>query len=181
MLTDEDRQVLLAIARGAIRARLAGLAYDLPAAGGALAVPAAAFVTLRRGGRLRGCIGRIEAIEPLARVVADAAVSAAFHDPRFPPLAPEELDDVDIEISVLGPLEPVADVTEIEVGRHGVVVADGLRRGLLLPQVATEWGWDRETLLRHACLKAGLAPTAWRDGAALYRFEAIVFGETAAA
>jgi AmmeMemoRadiSam system protein A len=181
MFTDEERRALVAIARDAIGGRLAGLAYEVPPVAGALAEPAAAFVTLRRAGRLRGCIGRLDAVEPLARVVAEAAVSAAFHDPRFPPLAPDELDDLAIEISVLGPLEPVRDVAEIEIGRHGIVVADGLRRGLLLPQVAIEWDWDRETFLRHACLKAGLAPTAWRDGIAIYRFEAVVFGEPAEA
>ena len=105
------------------------------------------------------------------------AGDAATLDPRFPPLPLDDLPKVVLEISVLGPVEPVADSAEIEVGRHGLVVEQGTHRGLLLPQVPTEWGWDRATFVSQTCVKAGLAPDAWRSGARLFTFEADVFGE----
>lgn len=107
------------------------------------------------------------------------AVSAAREDPRFEPLRESELEGLEVEVSVLGPLERIdpADPDAIEIGRHGLVVERGHRRGLLLPQVATEWGWNREKFLAQACVKAGLSPDAWHHGAAVYRFAAIVFGE----
>lgn len=111
------------------------------------------------------------------RTVADMARAAAFEDTRFRPLTAEELPDVDLEISVLTPMRRIADVTEIEVGRHGLWVAQGHRRGVLLPQVATCCGWGRETFLEQTCLKAGLPRDAWRRGAEIYVFEAEVFGE----
>jgi AmmeMemoRadiSam system protein A len=110
-------------------------------------------------------------------VVEECAIAAASRDPRFPPLTAGELPAVDIEISVLTPICPVGDVTEIEVGRDGLVAQDGYRRGLLLPQVASERGWDRETFLSHTCLKAGLRSDAWRTGARISRFQAEVFSE----
>lgn len=179
MLTPAERRALLELARAAVVARVTGRAA--PATGGEdLPVQrAGAFVSLHRGGELRGCIGHIEADRPLPDVVARVAASAATEDPRFPPLTPAELPLVDIEISVLGPLERIdpTNPAQIEIGRHGLVIDQGGRRGLLLPQVATEWGWDRETFLEHLCLKAGLPRDAWRAGAAVYRFEAEVFSE----
>lgn len=105
-------------------------------------------------------------------------MAAALEDPRFQPVESGEVAQIDIEISVLGPVEEVEDPTAIEVGRDGLVVEQGSRRGLLLPQVATEWGWDRETFLAQTCLKAGLPADAWKRGAQVFRFQAEVFGET---
>lgn len=179
MLTPAERRALLELARAAIAARVTGGPPPAPVGEDLPDRRAGAFVSLHRGRELRGCIGHIEADRPLAEVVARVAASAATEDPRFPPLTPAELPLVDIEISVLGPLERIdpTDPSQIEVGRHGLVIEQGGRRGLLLPQVATEWGWDRETFLEHLCLKAGLPRDAWRTGAAVYRFEAEVFGE----
>jgi uncharacterized protein (TIGR00296 family) len=109
--------------------------------------------------------------------VPRCAVAAGTTDPRFPPITPQELDELDIEISLLGPLEPVAGPQDIQIGRHGLVVEQGWQRGLLLPQVATEWQWDAETFLAHTCHKAGLPRDAWKHGAQVFRFEAEVFGE----
>lgn len=177
MLSDAERRELLTIARAAITARVTAQAYGAPRVEGALARCAGAFVTLRQGALLRGCIGYTERDRPLGDVVARCATAAATEDPRFPPVTAAELAGLALEVSVLGPIEPVADLEEIEVGHHGLVVEEGARRGLLLPQVATEWGWDRETFLAQACVKAGLRPDAWNTGACVYRFQAEVFGE----
>ena len=138
---------------------------------------AGAFVTLRIGGHLRGCIGYPDAELPLLEVVERCAASAALSDPRFPPLSVDEWPQIDVEISVLGPIEPVSDISEVEVGRHGLIVDTDHRRGLLLPQVATEWKWDATEFARQTCAKAGLPRDAWQKGARLYKFEAEVFGE----
>lgn len=138
---------------------------------------AGAFVTLRMNGALRGCIGYPEPQLPLIEVVERCAVSAAISDPRFPPVTVFEWSSIDLEISVLGPIELVRDVSEIEVGRHGLVVELGRRRGLLLPQVATEWNWDATEFAAQTCVKAGLPRDAWRKGATLFKFEAEVFAE----
>ncbi len=178
MISEQDRVALLAAARESI-VRSLGIANAVPVdVGPSRDRRAGAFVTLHAHGELRGCIGHIEADRPLPDVVASCAVSAASSDPRFPPLTTSELPALEIEISVLGPLELVHDIDEIEVGRHGLLVESGWRRGLLLPQVAPEWGWDAPTFVAQTCRKAGLAPDAWPDsGARLYRFEAEVFGE----
>ncbi len=177
MLTPLDRRRLLRHARCAIAARLDERPLDPLPAPGALAEPAAVFVTIRLDDRLRGCIGTVEDDEPLAAVVARCAADAATRDPRFPPLPREALSEVRLEISVLTPFRRVDDPAETEVGRHGVMVEQGPHRGLLLPQVAGEWGWDRDTLLSQACVKAGLSADAWRTGAAVHTFEAQVFAE----
>jgi AmmeMemoRadiSam system protein A len=177
MLTPADRTALLQFARDTIVAHLNGTASPR---GIPLDDPhqhAGAFVTLHMRGELRGCIGYPGAERPLDEVVGQCAIAAATEDPRFPPLTAVEVPELDLEISVLTPIRPVADVSEIEVGRDGLVIQDGFRKGLLLPQVATEQGWDRETLLSHTCLKAGLRPDAWRTGAKISRFQAEVFGE----
>jgi len=179
MFTEAQRATLIAIARHAIEQAVAGTVVEAPPL--ADAPPASgAFVTIKRDSELRGCIGTLECRRPLADEVAHVAVSAAREDPRFAPLRPAELNDISIEVSILGPLEPVdpADPAAIIVGRHGLVVEHGRRRGLLLPQVASEWGWNRDEFLAHTCRKAGLPPDAWRHGATVYRFEAEVFGET---
>ncbi|OGD20883.1 MAG: hypothetical protein A2Y70_04680 [Candidatus Aminicenantes bacterium RBG_13_64_14] len=139
--------------------------------------PRGVFVTLTKGGDLRGCIGFLEPVAPLGQAVIRAAVYAATEDPRFPPVRPAELRDIKFEISVLTPVREISDPREVIVGRHGLIVArDGLK-GVLLPQVPTENKWDRETFLEQASLKAGLPRDAWRLGAKLYVFEAIVFHE----
>jgi AmmeMemoRadiSam system protein A len=176
-MTRDERRTLLAIAREAIAAHLTGVRLDLPEPAGTLAQPAGAFVSLHLSGDLRGCIGHVEPDDPVARIVARCAVAAATSDPRFAPLTRAELDEAHIELSVLGPLEPIAGPADIVVGAHGLVVERGWSRGLLLPQVATEWGWDAETFLAHTCRKAGLAHDVWRSGATLWRFTAEVFSE----
>ncbi|HOX42840.1 MAG TPA: AmmeMemoRadiSam system protein A [Myxococcota bacterium] len=178
-LTPEERALLLRTARQAISDQLQGCRVT-PAepTGARLAALAGAFVSLHAAGDLRGCIGTFVGRRPLVQTVQEMAVSAAFRDPRFPPLAADELAGLELEISVLSPLRQISDVSEIEVGRHGLYITRGLRAGVLLPQVATEFGWDREEFLAHTCMKAGLPPEAWREGGTrIELFEAQVFGE----
>jgi AmmeMemoRadiSam system protein B/AmmeMemoRadiSam system protein A len=134
-----------------------------------------AFVTLKRKGFLRGCIGFIEPVAPLYQTVIQTSVYAACRDQRFPPLSTEELDDLEIEISVLSPLKKIHDPSLIMVGKHGLVISKGNKRGLLLPQVPVENNWSREMFLKQACLKAGLPQNTWKSGADIYIFEAIIF------
>jgi AmmeMemoRadiSam system protein A len=177
MLTPEDRERLRRIARETVDSWVRqGVKPSFEVEEGPLREPRGVFVTLRRDGRLRGCIGFIEGIEPLWEAVRDMAVRAAAHDPRFPPVEAVELEDLEIEISVLSPLEPLSDPADVEVGRHGLMVRRGPRSGLLLPQVPVEHGWDRETFLEQTCFKAGLPPGAWKDpGTVILAFEAEVF------
>jgi AmmeMemoRadiSam system protein A len=160
-LTQQDGQVLLQTAREAIGARLALRGPRYPAPTAALSARCGAFVTLKVGGQLRGCIGHITGSRALVETVKEVALSSAFEDPRFSPLRAEEWDRVHIEISVLSPFEEIGDVNRIEVGVHGIMVRRGSHSGLLLPQVASEQGWDRDAFLSHTCLKAGLPPEAW--------------------
>ena len=174
MLTERQRSELLAIARSAIATPPLGVAVDR-------AIPwpkAGAFVTLRKGGELRGCIGHVEPDQPLNVTVARVAVASARTDPRFPSVSPDEMDQIAIEISVLGPLERIQGADQVEIGRHGLVVERVFHRGLLLPQVAVEQGWPADVFLSQTCVKAGLSPDAWTRGATLWRFEAEVFGES---
>lgn len=134
-------------------------------------------MTLELGGHLRGCIGTFRSAEPLYWVVEKMAVAAALYDPRFPPVPAEELAAIDIEISALTPLRVIDDPSIIEVGVHGLYITQDDQGGVLLPQVATEWGWDREEFLTQTCHKAGLPANAWRKGATIEVFEAEVFGE----
>jgi AmmeMemoRadiSam system protein B/AmmeMemoRadiSam system protein A len=134
-----------------------------------------AFVTLKEKGLLRGCIGYIEPVYPLYQTVIQTAILAACRDPRFPPVSVEELDGLEIEISVLTPLEKIDSPKVVEVGKHGLVISQGDKKGVLLPQVPVENHWSRETFLNEACLKAGLPLDAWKSGADIYVFEAIVF------
>lgn len=176
-LQPRDRRSLLRIARDAAEAAARQERFSVPPPeSAALREPRGAFVTLHRAGALRGCIGTFEASAPLYRTVAEMARSAAVGDPRFDPLGPEELPEVEVEISVLSPLRSVGP-EEVVAGRHGVYVERGYQRGVLLPQVAVEHGWDRETFLEQTCRKAGLPPGAWRQGTTIYVFEAEVFGE----
>lgn len=171
VLTLEQRTALLAIARRAIRERVRGsMTVTTATADPALQAAGAAFVTLTREGELRGCIGYVDPVKPLAEAVAHCAASAATADPRFPPVTPEELPHLRVEVSVLSPLRPIHDPAGVQVGSHGLFISQSGHHGLLLPQVATEFGWDRETFLRQTCLKAGLPGDAWRRGAAIQVF-----------
>ncbi|MBF0482962.1 MAG: AmmeMemoRadiSam system protein A [Desulfovibrionaceae bacterium] len=135
-----------------------------------------AFVTLSIRGRLRGCIGNIVGVKPLHETIVEMAHHAAFQDPRFEPLTHAELAGLEIEISILGPVTPCPDLKAIEVGRHGLIVRRGHSSGLLLPQVAVDWKWDRETFLSHTCQKAGLPGDCWKQpDTAVFWFEAEVF------
>lgn len=137
-----------------------------------------AFVSLHIGDNLRGCIGYISGIKTVPETIIDMAKASAFQDPRFPPLSKKEFEQMDIEISLMSPVERVKDVSEIEVGRDGLIVSDGYNSGLLLPQVATEYGWSRERFLEHTCYKAGLPGDAWKKkGVKIEKFSAQVFGE----
>ena len=181
LLSAEDQRRVLREARRALAETLAGCPPSPPPMDGVFALRAGIFVSLHRYGALRGCIGYTEADRPLGNLVGRFAIASATQDPRFPAVTAAELGECDIEVSVLGPIEPVAepaaDPSAIVVGRHGLVVEQSWHRGLLLPQVATEYGWDRETFLDHTCMKAGLPRDAWKTGARVFRFEADVFGE----
>ena len=163
-LTIEEKRTLLHIARSAIvsvleKKTLPQLKNQLEA----LNRRSGVFVTLRIGEDLRGCIGYIEPLFPLADATREVAVKAALEDPRFMPLTLSELNKITIEMSVLSPLSKLEDVEKIEIGTHGLVIDAGYRRGLLLPQVATEYRWDRKQFLKQTALKAGLPPDAWKQ------------------
>lgn len=178
-LTADQRRTLLALARASIESVLDGRQPSVPQTSDpALQRPAGAFVTLTKQGELRGCIGSIHAVAPLKEAVVRSAVNAAFRDPRFHPLRREELAQLELEISVMSPIETVTDVEEIVPGRDGLIISGERNTGLLLPQVATEYGWDRETFLEQTCQKAGLPRDAWqRPGCRIEKFSAEVFGE----
>ena len=179
-LNQEQQRVLLRIARQALTARVRD---EPPPDTEAVTDPVlrekrAAFVTLKKRGQLRGCIGHVEPMQPLVEAVAELAVAAGLEDYRFPPVRAEELAAVEIDISAMSPLRKVASPDEVVVGKHGVVVEQGGRRGVFLPQVAPEQGWDRDTMLTALCReKAGLPGDAWKKGADLWVFTAQVFGE----
>ena len=180
MLTPEDKRELLALARESIGDAL----HNKPIGKKTLLLAgpqqhSGLFVTIRIDRQLRGCIGYIESVRPLSESVPDVAIKAALEDPRFPPLTSTELDRAILELSILSPLERVENVEEIQVGIHGVLLELGPNRGLLLPQVAIEYGWDLEGLLDAVAKKAGLPPSAWRDPQALiFVFTAEVIHES---
>jgi AmmeMemoRadiSam system protein B/AmmeMemoRadiSam system protein A len=176
-LTDEEKKTLRKIAQSAIERRIKGENPSrIDIAGGHLKENRGAFVSLHRQGRLRGCIGNIQPSRPLYQVVEEMAAAAAFDDTRFSPLSAGELKDLGLEISVLTPLQRVQEVDEIEVGKHGLYIKKGFHAGLLLPQVATEYGWDRVTFLEETCRKAGLHKDAWKEkGTEIYIFSADIF------
>lgn len=176
-LTESDGQALIEAARAAIASRLSQTGSCCPApVTPALLVPCGAFVTLKSEGCLRGCIGRISSSQSLLQTVKEVAVSSAFEDPRFPPVTRSEWPSIRVEVSVLSPLRRVSDPQCVQVGTHGVLVRSGYCSGLLLPQVATEQGWDRDTFLSHACRKAGLPPDAWKNpNTQIEVFSAVVF------
>ncbi len=176
-LQEEEKKTLRRIAQSAIEGKLRGarsspaesLTFNLQENRGA-------FVSLHKSGRLRGCIGQIVPAKPLYQTIEDMAVAAAFDDPRFEPLSPKELKDLELEISVLTPMERLKNADEIEIGKHGLYIKKGFSSGLLLPQVAAEYGWDRTTFLEETCRKAGLPRNAWKEkGTEIYLFSADIF------
>lgn len=174
--SQEERRQLLSIAREAVLAALDDRKLDLAPPSEHLAEHRGAFTTLHIAGELRGCVGYVFPQHSLYRTVGETAVAAAFEDPRFIPLSRAEAPQLQFEISVLSPLQTI-DPDDVEVGKHGLVVTYGSRRGLLLPQVAFEHGWDREELLKQTCLKAGLPPDAWEHGAKVEAFTAEIFSD----
>ncbi len=178
-LLAEEKQILLTVAHEAVNAAvrnqpLPKLQYTSPV----FKEKRGAFVTLRNNDKLRGCIGFVLALRPLLETVVEMAQAAALSDPRFTPIAPEELPDLNIEISVLSPLQTIQDISEIQVGVHGIYVKKGVFNGILLPQVAVEYGWDRTTFLQQTCFKAGLPLNAWQDDDAEIKiFSAQVFSD----
>ncbi|HOW85806.1 MAG TPA: AmmeMemoRadiSam system protein A [Candidatus Aminicenantes bacterium] len=176
-LTPEEEQTCLRLARRALEYHFeTGLPLRSPVRSGPLKAKRGAFVTLTVDGELRGCIGYPLPVKPLDETIIEMAVAAATQDTRFEPLAAGEMDRLKIEISVLG-LPERTEADQVEVGRHGIIVSKGYFRGLLLPQVPLEHHWDRETFLRHGCLKAGLPPEEWKRGAEIETFTAQVFSE----
>lgn len=177
-LSEEDRRSLLQWARQAIIEAVAQSKLPARIPGhGIFAERHGVFVTLQRRGRLRGCIGVVENAQPLAESIVQCAAAAALRDPRFSPLREEELAEVQIEISLLSPPMPIR-LEEIEIGRHGLLVVGERHRGLLLPQVAMEYHFDREQFLEETCLKAGLYRQAWKqEEVRIFGFTCIVFSE----
>lgn len=178
-LADREKQLLLELARRALTAGVEKRESipDLPA-DEALRQPGGAFVTLHRRGRLRGCVGQLPSKEPLVEVVAHCAKAAALEDPRFKPVRADEIAEIEIELSILSGLEDVT-LGRIEAGKHGLVVSRGWQRGVLLPQVATEFKWQAARFLEETCVKAGLEREAWKDPQTrIQAFTAEVFSES---
>lgn len=176
-LTGADQQLLLRVARRALEEKIQRQSLPPEAMPASLEQPGGAFVTLHKSSLLRGCVGRIESSSPLYQTVYESALSAALNDPRFDPVVSEEVPQLRIEISALSPLADIHP-EEIRVGVHGLLISQGSRHGLLLPQVAAEWRWDRAKFLEQTCLKAGLPPDAWTRGARIRAFTAQVFSES---
>ena len=175
-MSSEEKQLLLEIAREAIVSYVEnGSTPQLEINNGNLQVKQGCFVCVKINGVLRGCIGNFISDKPLYELVQEMAVSAATKDPRFYPMKRDDLQGFDLEISVLSPLRKISSVEEIEVGVHGLYLEKNFSRGVLLPQVATENGWDRDTFLNQTSLKAGLNGDGWREGAEIYVFSADVF------
>lgn len=178
-LTDNDKRALLAHVRETIAARLSGGPLpQSPELGPGARQRRGVFVTLKKHGTLRGCIGRMVPDNPLRELVAVVALQSALEDPRFRPVTAGELKDLEIEISVLTPMAPVPGADHIVTGRDGVLIRKGGRSAVFLPQVAPEQGWSRDEMLDHLCLKAGLPAKSWKEGAELLTFQASVFGES---
>jgi AmmeMemoRadiSam system protein A len=178
VLSDSEKSAFLKLARDSVEADLLGLKPVEAPTAGVFGQSGGAFVTIKINDNLRGCIGRMSSPDPLGLTIHDMALAAAFEDPRFPPLRPDELPLIKFEISLLSPLQAVEDLSQIEVGRHGLYVTRGYYSGVLLPQVPVEWGWDREEFILQTLRKAGLGPdsleapdTHWQS------FEAIVLDE----
>lgn len=171
-LTEKEKKELLQLAKNAITEFVTkGTIFEKDVKNQKFKTEGAVFVTINKKGHLRGCIGHIEPIMPLYQSVINNAVAACSKDPRFPPVKEAELKEIDVEISILSPLKPLKNIDTIQVGKHGLFIVKGMRSGLLLPQVATEFGWNKETFREQVCLKAGLQKDAWKT-AQLYTFTA---------
>jgi hypothetical protein len=179
-LDETDKSALLKIARNTVESfvqngRVPGV--DMAGLSENVKTPCGAFVTLHKDGKLRGCIGRFSADEPLYKVIQDMAVASSTHDSRFPPVTRDELDEIDIEISVLTPLRKISSIDEIVLGKHGIYIKKGYSTGTFLPQVATETGWSKEEFLGHCARdKAGIGWDGWKD-AEIFIYEALIFSE----
>ena len=177
-LDEKQKERLLKIARSSIEGYLKkGKIVKFEESDPLLIKKQGAFVTLTKEGKLRGCIGSMVGVMPLYETIAKMAIEAAVRDPRFPSLQMDELSKIHIEISVLSELKLIDDVNEIKVGRDGILIRKGFSSGVLLPQVAAEYGWDRTTFLEQTSRKAGLPPDAYKEGAQIYIFTAQIFGE----
>lgn len=177
-LTLKNKQQLIAIAKESIFEYVKnGTVKEISAENDCLGEKRGCFVTIKMHDKLRGCIGCFTSEKPLWATVQEMAIAAASRDPRFYPLHPEEIGVISIEISVLSPLTKIESIDEIQVGTHGLYIEKNMYRGVLLPQVATECGWDKTTFLSQTCLKAGLEPDAWESEADIYIFSAQVFGD----
>jgi AmmeMemoRadiSam system protein A len=178
LLTKKEQKELLKIARETIiehvtNRKVPAVVTALPG----LNLHSGCFVTIKQKGELRGCIGNFVSDQPLYQLVQEMAVSAATRDPRFYPMKVNDLADFTLDISVLSPLVKADSVEEIQVGKHGIYIVKGSYRGVLLPQVAREYGWNRDQFLQHTCIKAGLPEDAWQGECDIYIFSAQVFGE----
>jgi AmmeMemoRadiSam system protein A len=178
-LTPKEKQELLSVARKSVETTVRERkSYEPPTGSPALQQDRGAFVTITKNGELRGCIGYVSPVQPLIETVRDVAALAASRDPRFPPVTPAELGELQYEVSVLSPFRRVLDVREIRVGQHGLLMKKGDHEGVLLPQVPVEAGWDRKTFLEGTARKAGLPPSAWKDDDTdIFLFSALVFNE----
>ncbi len=178
VLDSENQKILVSLARRTIKQFLESETLPLPRDfGPVLESRQGAFVTLKKHGDLRGCVGHMAENLPLGQVVSAMAIQAAFNDPRFRPVTLSEFSDLEIEISVLTPFKQVSSYEDIVIGRDGVIIEKDGRRAVFLPQVAVEQGWDRDRMLEQLCLKAGLSEGGWKDGAALHTFQAQIFGD----
>ncbi len=178
LLDQDEQEFLLRLARQTLEQYLkTGKRLKTKVENEKLLEKRGAFVTLKVDDHLRGCIGYPLPYKPLYETIIEMAIAAATQDYRFSPVTPEELPRTKIEISVLSLPEPIKDVKEIEVGKHGIIVSKGFNKGLLLPQVPVEYDWDLETFLRHGCLKAGLDEDEWKKGLEIEVFSAQVFSE----
>ena len=176
-LTEKEKKILLHVAMETIQSELDNeLSPEYYYDNEIFKSNRGAFVTLHIKGRLRGCIGYIIGVAPLLDTIQKMAIAAGFEDPRFPPLIKDEFEQLNIEISVLTPLEVVNNIDEIKVGRDGIIIKRGFRQGLLLPQVSEEQGWDKKTFLEHTCLKAGLPTNSWKmKDTVITKFSAQIF------
>jgi uncharacterized protein len=174
--SSEERRMLLQVAHDAIYSELEGRQISVMPPTPHLAQPRGAFTTIYVSSVLRGCVGYIVPVDSLYRTVAETARSAAFGDLRFESISRDDLPQLEVSLSILSPLQPIRP-EEIEIGRHGLLISHNSHRGLLLPQVATEHGWNRDTFLEETCRKAGLPRDAWRHGASIEAFSAEVFGD----
>lgn len=178
LLTKKEQKELLKIARETIVAHVTtGKVPVISSTAAGLNLHSGCFVTIKQKGELRGCIGNFVSEQPLYQLVQEMAVSAATRDPRFYPMKLADLADFTLDISVLSPLQQITSVEEIKVGKHGIYIVKRSNRGVLLPQVATEYGWNRDQFLRHTCIKAGLPEDAWQAECEIFIFSAQVFGD----